>query len=66
MQREVQVPSALIVALNGLIVLFVVGSAHYVQRQRDRRMAAQTSRQLQQSDESPPGAVASSTRQEGV
>lgn len=37
MQRVVQVPSALIVALNGLIVLFVVGS-EVIRRRRIRRL----------------------------
>ena len=37
MQRVVQVPSALIVALNGLIVLFVVGS-EVIRRRRLRRL----------------------------
>ena len=36
MQRVVQVPSALITALNGLVVVFVVGS-DYWRRQRQRR-----------------------------
>jgi simple sugar transport system permease protein len=37
MQRVVQVPSALIGALNGLIVLFVVGS-EYLRRRQTRRV----------------------------
>jgi simple sugar transport system permease protein len=37
MQRVVQIPSALIGALNGLIVLFVVGS-EYLRRSQARRM----------------------------
>jgi ABC-type uncharacterized transport system permease subunit len=37
MQRVVQIPSALIGALNGLIVLFVVGS-EYLRRSQTRRM----------------------------
>jgi len=37
MQRVVQVPSALISALNGLIVIFVVGS-EYLRRSQARRM----------------------------
>ncbi|PIE32398.1 MAG: ABC transporter permease [Ilumatobacter coccineus] len=44
MQRELQVPAALIVALNGLVVVFVVGSIKYKDRlmamvSRDRSMA---------------------------
>ena len=40
MQRAVQVPSALIDTLLGLIVLFVVGSALISRRWSIRRMAA--------------------------
>ncbi len=40
MQRTVQVPSALIVALNGLVVLFVVSSEIYVRRRTRRRVSA--------------------------
>jgi simple sugar transport system permease protein len=40
MQRAVQVPSALITALLGLIVLFVVGSAYLSRRWAARRMIA--------------------------
>ncbi|RLT35087.1 MAG: ABC transporter permease [Chloroflexi bacterium] len=38
MQRSVQVPSALIIALQGLVVLFVVASDLYVRRRSRRRM----------------------------
>jgi len=41
MQRVVQVPSALISALNGLIVIFVVGS-EYLRRSQARRMERTT------------------------
>jgi simple sugar transport system permease protein len=41
MQRAVQVPSALVDALLGLIVLFVVGSAFVSRRWAARRMAAE-------------------------
>lgn len=37
MQRAVQVPSALIEALNGLVVLFVVSSDIYVRRRQQKR-----------------------------
>jgi ABC-type uncharacterized transport system permease subunit len=40
MQRAVQVPSALIDAILGLIVLFVVGSAYLSRRWAARRMIA--------------------------
>ncbi|HEX7973656.1 MAG TPA: ABC transporter permease [Anaerolineales bacterium] len=46
MQRAVQVPSALITALNGLVVVFVVGSEIYrrrLARQRDIREMAEAS-----------------------
>ena len=39
LQREVQVPSALIIALNGVVVVFVVGSfrlKHLIERWTDR------------------------------
>ena len=36
MQRTVQIPSSLVVVINGLIVLFVVASDYFV-RQRARR-----------------------------
>ncbi|MEZ4719392.1 MAG: ABC transporter permease [Caldilineaceae bacterium] len=39
MQRTVQVPSALIIVLQGLVVLFVVSSDYYVRRRSRRRVA---------------------------
>ncbi len=39
MQRSVQVPSALVIALQGLVVLFVVASDLYVRRRSRRRVA---------------------------
>jgi len=42
MQRVVQVPSALVIALNGLVVVFVV-SSDYWRRKRQRRRLAQAS-----------------------
>lgn len=39
MQRVVQVPSALITALNGLVVVFVVGSEIFRKRSQRKRMA---------------------------
>jgi len=38
MQRAVQVPSALAIALQGLVVLFVVSSDLYVRRRTRRRV----------------------------
>ncbi|HSO11577.1 MAG TPA: ABC transporter permease [Anaerolineales bacterium] len=49
MQRVVQVPSALITALNGLVVVFVVSSEIWRQRRQRRRLAAS-----RQDGESPP------------
>ncbi|MDO9302180.1 MAG: ABC transporter permease [Anaerolineales bacterium] len=49
MQRVVQVPSALIVALNGLVVVFVVSSEFWRRRRQRRRLAS-----AKQNDESPP------------
>lgn len=42
MQRTVQVPSSLVVAINGLIVLFVVASDFFVQRRARKRVADAT------------------------
>ena len=52
MQRVVQVPSALITALNGLVVVFVVSSEIWRQRRQRRRLAA-----AGQDGESPPPAA---------
>ncbi|MCC6456996.1 MAG: ABC transporter permease [Caldilineaceae bacterium] len=38
MQRAIQVPNALIIALQGLVVLFVVASDYYVRRRAQRRV----------------------------
>jgi simple sugar transport system permease protein len=40
MQRVVQVPSALVIALNGLVVVFVVSSEIWRKRRQRRRLAA--------------------------
>ena len=47
MQRVVQVPAALITALNGLVVVFVVSSEYWRRRRQRRRLASVT-------DEIPP------------
>jgi simple sugar transport system permease protein len=39
MQRVMQVPSALITALNGLVVVFVVSSEIWRQRRQRRRLS---------------------------
>jgi simple sugar transport system permease protein len=38
MQRAIQVPNAMIIALQGLVVLFVVASDYYVRRSARRRV----------------------------
>ncbi len=48
MQRVVQVPSALITVLNGLVVIFVVSSEIWRRRRQRRRLAAA------REEESPP------------
>jgi len=40
MQRVMQVPSAFVTALNGLVVVFVVSSEFWRQRRQRRRLAA--------------------------
>src|SRR3989304_4091962 len=49
MQRVVQVPSALVTALNGLVVVFVVSSEFWRRRRQRRRLAS-----AKQNEESPP------------
>jgi general nucleoside transport system permease protein len=49
MQRVVQVPSAFVTALNGLVVVFVVSSEILRRRRQRRRLAA-----VGQDEESPP------------
>jgi ABC-type uncharacterized transport system permease subunit len=49
MQRVVQVPSALVIALNGLVVVFVVSSEIIRRRRQTRRRVA-----IRQDEESPP------------
>lgn len=49
MQRMVQVPSALVIALNGLVVVFVVSSEILRRRRQRQRMAV-----ANQDDEPPP------------
>ncbi|MBI2759675.1 MAG: ABC transporter permease [Chloroflexi bacterium] len=58
MQRVVQVPSALIIALNGLVVVFVVSSEVWRRRRQKRRLAA-----AGQDDESPPHAGGEKSQQ---
>lgn len=49
MQRVVQVPSALITALNGLVVVFVVSSEIWRKKRQQKRLAI-----AKQEDDSPP------------
>src|SRR5512134_2359463 len=51
MQRAVQVPSAFVTVLNGLVVIFVVSSEIWRRRRQKRRMAA-----VREDEESPPPA----------
>jgi len=59
LQRAVQVPSALILALNGLVVIFVVSTDRYKKLLRERASAAETAAKLaEQENEDPvPAAV---------
>ncbi|HSG44626.1 MAG TPA: ABC transporter permease [Anaerolineales bacterium] len=60
MQRVVQIPSALIIALNGLVVIFVVSSEIWRRRRQRQRLSSD--------DESipPPGADKQNASQEEV
>jgi simple sugar transport system permease protein len=58
MQRVMQVPSALVIALNGLVVVFVVSSEFFRRRRQRRRLAS-----AKQNDESPPGPDAGQLQQ---
>jgi ABC-type uncharacterized transport system permease subunit len=51
MQRAVQVPSAFVTVLNGLVVIFVVSSEIWRRRRQKRRLAA-----AREDDEPPPSA----------
>lgn len=53
MQRAVQVPSALIQAILGLIVLFVVGSQYWARRRAARRVDTQVSLAAVSAEETP-------------
>ena len=54
MQRIVQVPSALITALNGLVVVFVV-SSEIIRKRRQRRREAVAKRDEEALPQSPSG-----------
>jgi simple sugar transport system permease protein len=53
MQRVVQIPSAFVTALNGLVVVFVVSSEIWRQRRQKRRLSAAG----QEGESSPPANV---------
>ncbi|WP_423223740.1 ABC transporter permease [Candidatus Amarolinea aalborgensis] len=57
MQRTVQVPSSLVVAINGLIVLFVVASDFFVRRRARKRVADATTSAESASASAPQEAV---------
>ncbi len=59
MQRVVQVPSALVIALNGLVVVFVVSSEFWRRRRQRRRLASA------KMDETPPPVASDQQSQTG-
>jgi simple sugar transport system permease protein len=62
MQRAMQVPSALITAMNGLVVVFVVSSEIWRRRRQRRRLAAAS-----ETESSPgPGPASPASAQEAV
>lgn len=59
MQRAVQVPAALIITLNGLVVVFVVSTELWRQQRARKRMAEQAAELLTEHEDSPePGEAA--------
>jgi simple sugar transport system permease protein len=58
LQRAAQVPSALVIALNGLIVVFVVSSEMFTKRYQQNRMNRnqQANADLSDSKSATPGA----------
>ena len=54
LQRAVQVPTALILALNGLVVVFVVASDRYRRTLRERASQAETAARLAAEGEATP------------
>lgn len=64
MQRAIQVPSALIVAINGLVVMFVVASDVYVRRVRRRAGKEAAAASLAESVARSPGGAAVERRAE--
>ena len=64
MQRAVQVPSALAIALQGLVVLFVVASDLYVRRRVRRRVGSDAQDMPNLTDEETPVEDAAATGEE--
>jgi len=64
MQRAVQVPSALAIALQGLVVLFVVASDLYVRRRVRRRVGSDAQDMPNLTDEEAPIGEAAATGEE--
>ena len=64
MQRAVQVPSALAIALQGLVVLFVVASDLYVRRRARRRVGSDAQDMPNLTDEEAPDEDAAATGEE--
>ncbi len=65
LQRAVQVPSALILALNGLVVIFVVSSDRYKRLLRDKASEAETAVRLAEQAAAEETAVAVSVETTG-
>ena len=59
MQRAVQIPSALIIAINGLVVVFVVASAKWRNDLQKRRIA-----EVRQEEKEPPPELVSTENKE--
>ncbi len=55
MQRAIQVPSALITVINGMVVMFVVASDLYVRRAKRRYSAEEAMQQSKESSTPPAG-----------
>ncbi|OQA15812.1 MAG: hypothetical protein BWY63_02854 [Chloroflexi bacterium ADurb.Bin360] len=59
LQRAVQVPAALIVTLNGLVVVFVVGTELWRQQRARRRVVERVAEHDEPSLTAPPPTTAS-------
>jgi simple sugar transport system permease protein len=63
LQRVVQVPSAVIIALNGLVVVFVVSSEIFRRRREQKRL---TDAMISQSEDGPPPDIPAPANVEGT